>query len=298
MATKMNARLTSRPQLRGYLLAAPLLLALLVAVVGPAVHNALLAFQRYDPLRDAWRFAGLDNFAELFDSPEFLQSLQVTLIWLVGNVALQLLVGLAVALALDRVTRFRGLFGAVVLVPWVSSFVVVAVLFLWILHPQLGVLNDALRRLGIADQPIGWLASPHLAQASLIAANTWKFFPVVTLTLFAGLQGLPRDALEAAAIDGARPWQTLRLVVLPMLAPSIATAVLLSTIWAFNAFTLPIIMTNGGPLRATEVIGVRIFKLAFDSLDFGAAAAASLLLFVAVLAITLAYLRAADPFRR
>jgi multiple sugar transport system permease protein len=191
----------------------------------------------------------------------------------------------------------RAFYSAVVMVPWVSSFVIVAVVFLWLYHPELGVLNDMLMRLGLISQPIAWLASPGMAQFSLILANTWKFFPLVAITLFAGLQTVPRELVEASTIDGANRLQMLRYIVIPLLAPSIATAVLLSAIWAFNAFTLSIIMTGGGPLRATEVMGLYIFKVGFDSFDFGVAAAASLVLFVAILVITMAYLRVADPAR-
>ena len=113
--------------------------------------------------------------------------------------------------------------------------------------------------------------------------------------LFSGLQAIPRDLTEASMTDGANHVETLRFVVIPLMAPSIATAVLLSAIWSFNAFTLAIIMTGGGPLRATELMGLYIYKVAFDSFDFGMAAAASLLLFVAILIITTAYLRIADP---
>jgi multiple sugar transport system permease protein len=276
--------------------AAPLLLVLAAAVVGPALYNAALAFFRYDSMLDEWRWAGAENFGRLLDAPAFWNAVGVTAIWVAGNVALQLAVGLAVALALNTVVRGRSFYAAVVMVPWVSSFVVVAVLFLWLYHPELGVLNDTLRRVGLP--PVAWLASPEAAQLSLMAANTWKFFPLVAITIFAGLQGIPRDVMEAAAMDGAGFLATLWHIVLPMVAPSIATAVLLSAIWAFNAFTLPLIMTGGGPLRATEVIGLYIYKIAFDRFDFGMAAAASLLLFLIILAITLLYLRVADPVRR
>ena len=134
-----------------------------------------------------------------------------------------------------------------------------------------------------------------MAQFSLILANTWKFFPLVAITLFTGLQAIPRELMEASRIDGANRFETLRYVIVPLMAPSIATAVLLSAIWAFNAFTLSIIMTGGGPLRATEVLGLYIYKVAFDSFDFGVAAAASLVLFVTILIVTVAYLRVADP---
>jgi multiple sugar transport system permease protein len=289
----MSALVQSRV-LRGYLFATPLLAVLAVAILIPAAYNTMVAFFHYNAMRSTWSFAGIDNFTRLFASDAFWGSFAVTLIWVLGNVTLQLAIGLAVALALNRITRFRGPFSAILLVPWVSSFVVVAVLFLWIYNPQLGVLNDLLLKLHLIDRPIAWLASSTTAQISLILANTWKFFPLVMITLFTGLQDIPRDVGEAAAIDGASKLQILRHVTIPLLTPSIATAVLLSTIWAYNTFTLPIIMTAGGPLRATEVMGLYIYKLAFDAFDFGGAAAASLVLFVQILVVTMLYLRVAD----
>jgi len=285
------------PTLSGYLFATPLVVVLAAAVILPALYNTGLAFFKYDATRDAWRFVGTQNFTTLLAQDGFWNAVSVTLLWVAGNVALQLVLGLAVALALNAVVSLRAFYSAVVMVPWVSSFVIVAVVFLWLYHPELGVLNDMLMRLGLISQPIAWLASPGMAQFSLILANTWKFFPLVAITLFAGLQTVPRELVEASTIDGANRLQMLRYIVIPLLAPSIATAVLLSAIWAFNAFTLSIIMTGGGPLRATEVMGLYIFKIGFDSFDFGVAAAASLVLFVAILVITMAYLRVADPAR-
>ncbi len=287
-------RLFRARALRGYLFAAPLLLVLSVAILAPAAYNTAVALYRYNSMRRTWTFVGFANFERLFGSEEFWNSFLVTIGWVAGNVALQLAIGLSVALALTRIVRFRGPFSATLLIPWVSSFVVVAVLFLWIYHPQFGVLNDLLLRLGIIERPVGWLSSPSLAQVSLIAANTWKFFPLVMITLFTGLLDIPDELVESAATEGASRLQTLRHVVLPLLAPSIATAVLLSTIWAYNSFTLPIIMTAGGPLGATEILGLHIYRLAFQSFDFGGAAAASIVLFVQILVITVLYLRVAD----
>jgi multiple sugar transport system permease protein len=286
-----------RSTLKGYLLATPLIVVLSAAVILPAIYNAALAFWRYDALRDVWRFAGIENFVKLADTPAFWNAFWVTVTWVIGNVSLQLAVGMAVALALNSVKTFRAFYSAVVMVPWVSSFVIVAVVFLWLYHPDLGVLNDLLLKMRAIDAPVAWLASPGLALVSLIVANTWKFFPLVAITLFTGLQAIPREVIESATVDGANRGQTLRHIVIPLLAPSIATAVLLSAIWAFNAFTLSIIMTGGGPLRATEVMGLYIYKVAFDSFDFGMAAAASLVLFVLILVVTLLYLRVADPSR-
>jgi multiple sugar transport system permease protein len=172
--------------------------------------------------------------------------------------------------------------------------VVVGILFIWIYDPQMGVLNDLLLRLGLIETPVAWLASPQLAQLSLIAANTWKFFPLVMITLLAGLQDVSPELLEATQVDGANWLGTFRMVTLPTILPSISTGILLSTIWAFNSFTLPIVMTGGGPLRATEILGLYIFKLAFDAFDFGAAAAASLVLFAQILIVTLLYLKVVE----
>jgi multiple sugar transport system permease protein len=289
--------MAASPTVRGYLFATPLIVVLAAAVILPALYNTGLAFFRHDAVTDAWRFAGVRNFERLFAQDAFWNATSVTLLWVVGNVALQIVVGMAVALALNAVLRLRAFYSGVVMVPWVSSFVVVAVVFLWLYHPELGVLNDLLLRLGLVDRPIAWLASPGMALFSLTLANTWKFFPLVAITLFTGLQAIPRDLLEASMVDGATRSETLRHVVIPLMAPSIATAVLLSAIWAFNAFTLAIIMTGGGPLRATEVMGLYIYKVAFDAFDFGMAAAASLLLFVVILVVTMVYLRVADPSR-
>jgi multiple sugar transport system permease protein len=280
--------------IKGYLFAAPLLVVLALAVLFPALYNLGIAFYDYNLTSNSWRFIGLQNFAKLWDSPLFWNSFQVTLLWVVGNVSLQLLIGLALALALNSILRFREPFTGILLIPWISSFVVVAILFLWIYHPQLGVLNDILLRLGLIDKPIAWLASPQLAQVALIAANTWKFFPLVMITLLAGLQDVSPELLEATQVDGANWLGTFRMVVFPTLLPSISTGVLLSTIWAYNSFTLPMVMTGGGPLRATEIFGLYIFKLAFDAFDFGAAAAASLVLFVQILIVIVLYLKVVE----
>jgi multiple sugar transport system permease protein len=287
--------MAARPTVRGYLFATPLIVVLAAVVVLPALYNTGLAFLKYDAIRDSWRFVGLGNFDKLMGQDGFWNAVGVTLIWVAGNVSLQLVLGMLVALALNAVTSFRALYSSIVMVPWVSSFVIVAVVFLWLYHPEIGVLNDVLLRLGLVSEPVGWLATPGMAQFSLILANTWKFFPLVAITLFTGLQAIPRELMEASRIDGANRFETLRYVIVPLMAPSIATAVLLSAIWAFNAFTLSIIMTGGGPLRATEVLGLYIYKVAFDSFDFGVAAAASLVLFVTILIVTVAYLRVADP---
>ena len=280
--------------IKGYLFAAPLLVVLGLAVLFPAIYNLGIAFFDYNFTSNTWNFAGLKSFVKLWESEYFWNSFKVTLLWVIGNVSLQLVLGLSIAMALNSIVHFRGIFTGILLIPWISSFVVVAILFIWIYHPQLGVLNDILLRLRLIERPIAWLASPRLAQISLILANTWKFFPLVMITLFAGLQDVSLELVEVSKVDGANRVQTFRMVILPTILPNISTGVLLSTIWAYNSFTLPIIMTGGGPLRATEIFGLFIFKQAFDAFDFGTAAAASLVLFLQILVVIALYLRVVE----
>lgn len=286
----------SRGRLRkyyGYLFTLPLVLVMGAIVIYPVLYNVRVSFFDYSPAQDLWSFVGLDNFAKIFSSREFWGSVRTTLVWVAANVALQFVAGLAVALALHRARRARAFLGGVFLVPWISSFVIVAVLWLWIYHPQLGVLNDILLRSGLVDRPVQWLSYPDLALFALIVANSWKFFPLVMITLLGGLQTIPKEYYEVAAIEGAGRLQTLFRVTLPSMMPSVSAAVVVAAIWAFNAFTLPFIMTGGGPLRATEVLGLYIYKQAFTSFDFGAAAAGAIFLFVLILAFVAVYLRLA-----
>lgn len=276
---------------RGYLFVLPLLAVVASVIAYPVLYNVRVALYDYHPVRRTWTFVGLENFAYLFSSPEFWSSVQITLVWVIGNVVLQFVVGLMVALGLHKIRLARGFLGGLFLVPWISSFVIVAIMWLWMYHPQLGVLNDILLRLQLVERPIAWLALPNLALLSLIIANSWKFFPLVMITLLAGLQTIPKEHYEVAAIEGASPLQTLFRVILPSMLPSVSAAVIIAAIWAFNAFTIPFIMTRGGPIRTTEVLGLYIYKQAFTSFDFGAASAASLFLFVMILVFISIYLK-------
>jgi len=278
-------------QQRAYLFVLPLLVVMAAVVVYPLFYNARVSFFDYEPVRGTWTFVGWENFGKVLAAPLFWQSLEVTLLWVAANVGIQLVVGMAVALALHTIRFGRGVFGGLFLVPWISSYVIVAVLFLWIYHPQLGVLNDVLLKLGLIERPVAWLAYPQLAFIALVAANSWKFFPLVMITLLAGMQAIPSDYYEVAQTEGANRLQMFLHVTVPAMLPSISTAVIVAGIWAFNAFTLPFIMTGGGPLRSTEVLGLYIYKQAFTSFDFGAAAAASILLFLLILLFVVAYLR-------
>jgi multiple sugar transport system permease protein len=269
----------------------PLAAVMLGVVVYPVLYNARVSVFDYHAARNTWTFVGLDNFATVLGSRIFWQSLRTTLAWVAANVGLQFVIGMAVAVALHRIRIGRGFLGGLFLVPWISSFVIVAVLWMWVYHPQLGVLNDILLKVGLIDRPVAWLARPELAFASLVVANSWKFFPLVMITLLAGLQTIPADYYEVAEIEGATKLQSFLRVTLPSMLPSVSSAVVVAAIWAFNAFTLPFIMTGGGPLRATEVLGLYIYKQAFTSFDFGAAAAAAIILFLLILLFVVAYLR-------
>ena len=266
------------------------------AVLGyPIVYGLLLSFSRVTRFDQPMTWVGLQNYAELLDNPFFFPVLRQSLIWAVGSVVPQLAVGLGAALLLGRSRVGKGLALSALLAPWVASFTVTAIVWRWMFDSQLGIINDLIVRAGFAGQPVNWLASPGLAMFAVIVANVWKYFPFMMLMLMAGLQAISPSLYEAAEIDGAGGLQRFAKITLPLLRPVLFIAALLGLVHALNAFTIVYVMTGGGPLRSTEILPVFIHRLAFVSLSFEQAAAASTVLFLTVAVVVGVYVRA---FRR
>jgi multiple sugar transport system permease protein len=160
-----------------------------------------------------------------------------------------------------------------VLVPWALPTAVLALAWVWIFNDQFGVFNDLLLKLRLIGQPVAWLGNAGTAMFALVFADVWKTTPFMMIILLAGLQSIPRDLLEAIAIDGAGAWQRFRLITLPLLMPSILLAILFRAIQSFGVFDLVYVMTGGGPGGATETVGVYTFNTFLRYLDFGYGAA-------------------------
>ena len=260
------------------------------AVVGyPLYYNVVMSLGRLNLRTRLVEFIGLANFEKLLGTPIFWKIFTQSIVFLVATVGIQLVAGFLVALLLDRCKWGRGVTGALLLVPWVSLFVVVAIVFSFLLHPLYGPLTSLISALGLESFAINLMRDPAQAMTVLILVNAWKFFPFIAVMVLAGLQAVGKDHLEAAIVDGAGYWQQVRHVIIPSLRPVLGSTLILSSAWALNSFTLPWVMTGGGPQRGTELLTIYIYKTGFISLDFGLASAASGVLFLLVVLVTLPY---------
>ncbi len=277
------------PGLFPYLFLAPSLILLLALTVYPLFYVVRISLYRYTPAGEV--FVGAENFLRLLRDPFFFQSLWQTVLFIVGALSLEFLLGLALALLLDSHIRARGLWRSLLLLPMILPPVVVGVIWRLIYNPNFGVLNGLLQTLGLDTSRLTWLADPAVALAAVILVDVWEWTPFVFLILLAGLQAIPEEPYEAARVDGSSAWQTFRHVTLPLLAPAILVALLLRTMDLLRLFDQVFILTQGGPGFATETISLYIYKTAFRFFDFGYAAAMSLALLVATLGVSRFYLR-------
>jgi multiple sugar transport system permease protein len=264
--------------------AVPLLLFTLIPMVGSlwvSLHDWNLI--------GAMTWVGLGNYADLLHDGDAGRALLNTVLFIAGYLPLVYAGGLALAVALNRVTRGRDLLRSVYFLPVVASWVVVALMWKWILNPSEGIVNRLLAVIGV--QGPGWWTSETWALPSVILASAWKDLGFVMVILLAGLQAVPRDVLEAARVDGAGGWQRFRRITLPLLSPSTFFVVVISLINGFQVFDQVYVMTGGGPAGASQVAVGRIYDLTFRYGRVGDASALSWALFLIVLVVTLAQVR-------
>jgi multiple sugar transport system substrate-binding protein len=206
--------------------------------------------------------------ARLWGDGRWYRALVNTCVFTGASVAIETLLGLAFALVLHARLRAQGALRAAVLVPWALPTAVMALAWAWIFNDTFGVANDVLVRLHLVAHPIAWLGEPRFAMAAIVAADVWKTTPFVALVVLAGLQAIPEDVLEAARVDGASPPRRFLRVTLPLLAPSLAVAVLFRAVQAWGAFDVVYVMTGGGPGGATETVSLYAYQSYFRYLDF------------------------------
>ena len=230
-------------------------------------------------------------FAALFKDRSLWASVLTTVIYVGGSVALQLVLGTAVGIALDRPTRLRGVVRSIILVPWVVPGIVAALTWAWMYHGDFGILSRLLIDLGVADARQGLLTRPATVLPALIAVNVWKMFAFVAVMVLAGLQGIDPSLYEAARVDGSSFWHEVRWIMLPGLRGVLVSILLLLTIWGFNSVTIIYAMTQGGPADLTLILPLHVYRMGFSFFNFNAAAAESILLFAILAALIAVYLR-------
>jgi multiple sugar transport system permease protein len=273
-----------------YLLPAALcMLATVVVPIGMAMKMSLYNDVLYKP--QDYRFIGLGNYVRLAQDAVFWLTLWNSFVWVFGSVVLQFVAGFAAALLLHQAFRGRAVVRMLALLPWIIPGVVVGLIWEWLYQPNYGVINDLLIKAGWLHDRIAWLSSPDLAMAAVVFTNVWRGIPFFAIMLLAGLQAIPGELYEAAHVDGAGVLARFRHITLPLLRPIIVVATATRIIWTFNYADLIFVMTSGGPANATQITSTYTLLQAYSNLDFGYAAALSVVLLVVMLAFTAAYLR-------
>jgi len=239
----------SKERLAGWLFLSPAIAYLLFAFAVPIVYNVMLSFERTSPATIAHftaPFAGTANYRVILHDPTSRQAIVRTFEFTFGSLLGQFVIGFALALLFSR--RFPGatLARSLIIVPWLLPLIVTGVIFRFLFQAEGGAVNQLLTTVGLADSPIQWLNDPHLAFWTILVANIWLGVPFFTLLLFSALQDVPEEVREAAIIDGAGPWQRLRLLIVPIILPVIEVTLLLGFVFTVKVFDLVIGLTGEG----------------------------------------------------
>lgn len=290
------SRALENPTFLGFLFVAPAELILLVFLAYPFVLGLWLGFTDTVVGREG-SFVGIENYQELLEDSAFWLTVFNTFLYTVVAVLLKAVLGVGLAVVLNRDFKAKGLVRAIVLLPWIVPTALSAICFWWLYDSTFSGISWVLMKLGLIDGMIDFLGDPWNARFSLIAANVWRGIPFFTIGLLAGLQTISPELYEAADLDGAGSWSKFRKITLPLITPLLAVVTAFSTIWTFADFQLIWIITKGGPAGATHVFGTFSFQRAMAGGHFGEGAAISnfmLPILVVCVLISFKYLRRED----
>jgi multiple sugar transport system permease protein len=288
---RLSAR--SKQQLAGWLFLAPAIAYLLFAFALPIVYNVMLSFEKTSPATIASftaPFAGLDNYRFIWNDPTSRAAINHTFVFTFLSLAGQFIIGFSLALLFSLRFPGRTFARSLIIVPWLLPLIVTGVIFRFLFQAEGGAVNQLLMNLGLADHPIQWLNDPDLALWTILIANIWLGVPFFTLLLYSALQDVPVEVKEAAVIDGAGPWQRLRLVIVPIILPVIEVTLLLGFVFTVKVFDLVIGLTGGGPANSTQLITTWSYNLSFQQFSFGQGAALNNVLLVLALICSPLYL--------
>lgn len=277
-------------RLTPYGLVLPSLIVMCLILLYPFAKTVEFSLRDYTLYSSDRPFVGLSNFSKVLTADWFGVIFKNTLAWSFWSMLFQMIIGLSVALFLHRPIPGARIVRSLVLLPWVMPGVVLSTIWPMLLSPLFGPVNDALLRLGLIQEPITFLGNIRTAMPSVISANVWSGFPFWVLMITAGLQNIPDELYEAAAIDGANKWQQLRYVTLPHLSLILNITAVLSFIWSFNNLTLIFVMTKGGPLYFTRTMPLQIYFSGFQQHQIGQASALAVITFLFIAVAVFSYL--------
>jgi multiple sugar transport system permease protein len=282
-----------RRDMLGSIFVAPAILYVLLLVGVPllmAVYYSVSAYTIYNP---TWQFVGLSNFVDILENPVFRETLYNTFIFTFGSQILGLILGKFGALVLLRPFPGRKFVRALVILPWAVPIALATVAWQWMFDSLYSVINWTLIALHVIDrsQAPNWLGNPDLAMLSVIVVNAWRFFPFAIVIFLAGITAVPQDVLDAATVDGAGFWRRNYQIIMPMILPIVAIGLIFGIVFTFTDLSIVFLMTNGGPVGATSVLGFQGFQTGIVSGDVSHGAAISLFMLPVLLIVVVAMLR-------
>ena len=299
-AAPRRARGLSEKQL-AYVLVAPALFIIFGIALFPILRTFWISLHFMQAqMPGLARFIGLKNYLTIAADVRFWAALKTTVYFAVVSVGLETVLGLAVALLINREFRGRGIVRAAILVPWAIPTVVSAMMWRWMFNDQYGIVNELLKKVGLITSYHAFLGETSSALWSIVAADVWKTTPFMALLLLAGLQVIPGDLYEAADVDGASKLRQFWHITLPLLRPTLLVALLFRSLDAFRVFDLVFVLTGGGPGNSTETLSVYAYKTLFSFLDFGKGSALAIMVFLCVLLVSFLFIKilGADPQKR
>ncbi len=280
-----------RKALPAYLFILPGMILFLVWTVYPLAYSFIMSFAKWNLIKPS-EYIGLDNYTRAFKDPIFWSSLGNTLMYVVITVPGQMILGLGIALLLDAPLRGRAFFRTIYYIPVVTSWVVVSLLFSYLYNGQAGLINWFLHDfLRIIPKDINWLGEPLMANLAIASLGIYKGLGWTAVIYLAGLQSVPTELYEAAALDGATAWSRLRYITLPLIRQTILFLLVILTIGGFQVFISVYVMTGGNPLHRTDVLLTYMYSNAFDTLDLGYGAALSYLFALMVFVLSIMQIR-------
>ena len=287
-----RTRFLSRRALTGWWFMSPGLAVVLAVTIFPILYSVYMSFNRIGLTTRGFRFhwVGTANYHLLFSNSLYRYAIVFTVVYALTTVFVELIIGMAAALLLQRLKLGRPVLLALLLLPWSLITVISAEMWGYIYNGVYGVLDALLLNLHLIHTPIVWLGFAKLAIMSTMFADVWKTMPFVAILLLAGLEMVPVDIIEAAHMDGASNWQIFWKIIIPLIRPTMSLAVLFRLLQAFGLFDLPFVLTGGGPGTATESIAVMGYQVMFQDLSFGPGAAIAASTTGLVLIMALAFL--------
>ncbi|MDE0114993.1 MAG: sugar ABC transporter permease [Albidovulum sp.] len=280
-----------------YVALGPTTLVIALVVALPIIYTFGLGFFIQNTLIRTWRFVGLSNYSDLLTDADFWFAFWNGVVFTVGSTAVATVFGLAIAILLDCKFRGRGPLRALVIFPYIVPSIVVAFIWKFIFSGR-GILNDFLGFIGAQTVSVPWLGDQRYAMMAVILISAWTWFPFAAITLLAAIQNVPDNIYEAAALDGAGPVRRFFHLTLPLLAPALMVVVLIRAIWAFRNYDMIWLLTEGGPIGATEVLPIMAYKEAFVLFRMGHASAVSVSLMVFVTLLAAVHFRVGARLRK